>query len=436
MRFAVLRKFLTILLIGSLSLVMTACSKPQESKPRPPSPVRVSLAKQDQIWLEFSAVGNVVPLEISEVASGAEGKVISYPAREGDFIKAGEPIVKIRSVTLKIRIAQAEALLKEKQAELDRLQSGYRPEEVRRAQATMAAAEAARKYAEARLRRTEKLSRNNAATEDELESAIAGAEQAVQNLAAAQADYELKSSGYREEEIRRAEAARDVAQKALDELNDELGKRTVSAPFDGYLVEKFTDVGEWITKGGAVGTLVDLHQVEVVVNVEETYIGMLSTGKEVDIAFQAAGIPKTTGKIVHIVPRSDWESGSRSFPVRVRLDNILDENGQPKLKEGMLARVKFRGPKREALLVHKDAIVRTGARPVVYALGEDQLVRPVEVKEGISFGEYIEVTADLTPGSKVVSEGAARLRPMQEVRVLEEAAQAAAEKQEEKSSAG
>ena len=85
-----------------------------------------------------------------------------------------------------------------------------------------------------------------------------------------------------------------------------------------------------------------------------------------------------------------------------------------------MARVLLRGEEKNRLLVHKDAIVRSSGTPMVYVVGPDNKVRKVQVTEGISSGQFVAVTGELKAGDRLVTEGAERLRPFQEVSILPE----------------
>ena len=164
----------------------------------------------------------------------------------------------------------------------------------------------------------------------------------------------------------------------------------VVAPFAGFVTLRHTDVGQWIDEGGPVATLTRLDEVEVRVQVEEDVIGQIRIGQQVDIRCRCVGSSKCIeGAIRAVVPRADWRLGSRSFPVIVRLPNTIEAR-QPRLKEGMVARITFHGAPREVLLIDKDAIDRSTGRSVVYLVQPDSLVRAIEVQEGMSQGQWLK----------------------------------------------
>jgi len=98
-------------------------------------------------------------------------------------------------------------------------------------------------------------------------------------------------------------------------------------------------------------------------------------------------------------------------------NRITDQ--QPDLKEGMLARITFRGLNREVLLIDKDSIDRSSGRSMVFVVESDNRVRSVEVQSGMSQGQFIEVEGDIQVGDRLVTEGVERLRPFQQVVILE-----------------
>lgn len=410
--------------------VLVGCGQPPAPPQMPAPPVRAMTVALVPIAEEFTAVGTVVPLEVSRVAAGAEGKVVEFPFREGTLVRKDEVITKLRDKTLAIEIEGGKALMRQREAMFREMQAGFRAEEKAQAEAKMAAAKETLDLADLKLKRTDDLFRRGAARQEELEEAHSTQMRATQLFLEARADRDLKLNGYRKETIEQSQAAYEQQQQEVARLEDEMSKRTVRAPFTGYLVKKHTDLGEWVIKGAPIVTLIDLQTVEVVVKVDENRIGLVKVGGKIDVKFDAYPNQAFSGEVVHIVPQSEWAGGSRSFPVRIRLPNEF-ENDVPKFKEGMLARAKFRGPERQGLTVDRDAIVRGGRAPIVYVLAEipvaggtpKTVVRPVPIAEGLDLGPTIEVSgaagaAKLEAGARVVNEGAERLRPEQEVRVL------------------
>ena len=136
------------------------------------------------------------------------------------------------------------------------------------------------------------------------------------------------------------------------------------------------------------------------------------------------------GEVAIVVPRAD--SSSRTFPVKVRLQNTLESDGQLLIKAGMLARVTLEiGSATKAVVVPKDAVVLGGQTPVVYVvdpvpatpgaaaagMAPSGMARPVPVEMGLEDNNWIVVVGDVRPGQQVITEGNERLRPNMPVRV-------------------
>lgn len=409
-----------------LAVLLTGCAgELPQPKSEPPAVVKVLPITQGPVAAEIPVVGSVVPIETSRVAAGAPGKVVSFPFREGALVKQGQLLAQLRDVTTSIELEAARAMLRQREQLLAQLRAGYRLEEIAQAESAMRAAQSASQLAAATAGRIRTLHErpDQPVTDQELDDAVFGAQRAEHELAKAQADFDMKRSGYRSEEIAAATAALEAQQQEVARLTDELEKRKVLAPFTGYLAQKNTEVGEWVDLGGFVATLVRLDEVEIRVNVEEQYVEEIQLGQSVQVLIDALrdkqGAPaEFQGRVVSVVPKARWEQGSRSFPVIVRMANQFVED-QPLLKEGMVARITFRGRPRQALLAHKDAIMRTDGKPKLYLIDSDRKARPVEVVEGLSTGSYVEVRGELREGDLVATEGVERLRPFGAVSVMD-----------------
>lgn len=401
-----------------------------------------------------------MPSNVSRVATGVSGKVEKYDLEEGDFVAKGDVIASLREKTVKIQIAATQALANEKLERWEEMKEGFRKEEVARAQAEFDAAAAAFEIWDGlrdadgnfvadergnveigRLERTKQAFDRGAITLADYREALNQHRQAKALRDAAQAEYDRLNNGYTEQQLAQAEAAYHALLEEVNQLEDQRERLTITAPFDGYVTSKSAEVGEWISEGAPVATLVNLNAVDVVTNIEEVSLPLARLGATVKVQFDALPGQAFDGVIQQIVPKADWETGSRSFPLRIRVEN-MKADGQPLLKEGMLARVEIKGEQRSVLMVPKDAISRSKGTPTVYALisrdDNSRLtfadlqahwdaepksefvcrVEPVDITEGLAFGDDINVTSGaLSQNDVVVTDGMSRLRAMQEVRV-------------------
>lgn len=370
------------------------------------------------------AVGTVVARRTSVVASGADGKVEQFLVRRGQIVEAGQELSILNMVSTDLEIAEAEALLHEREQQLLEAQAS-RPEEIAEALARMEAAQVTRDIARDRLERWQRLSQGGAAPQDTLDDARERSLAAEKLFLAAKASYELVLAGPRTEARLQAQARRDAQRHHVEYLKSERDKRTTRAPFRGIVVAEHTEAGQWLSKGAPVVTLADLlEEVEVIANVDQRELRNVQLGGTVTALIDGVEPREWTGCVVAVIPRSDWERGARTFPIKVTIPNrVVAAEGltQPVLREGMLARLRFTGPEYEATLVPKSALVRseTGTRLYAVIPGEKPgtgKARPVMVQEGGAYGDQVEVLGDdLQPGMLVVTEGAERLSPFADV---------------------
>ncbi len=323
----------------------------------PPSPVKYSEAEQRAAPSSVVLPGTVQSRTASVVASEVAGLVVQLAAREGEAVKRGQSIAKLRRSSLELRLAESKAERKESAA---RLQMARRS-----------------------LERSQELFDSGVVSQSQLDDAAS------------------------ETEAWEGRVARSEAQIAR--LEDDLARSRIPAPYDGVIVAEHIAVGEWLDVGGAVVEMVATDELEVVTALPERYFHSVSLGMKVTVTFEAVPGYRVQGEVSSIVPRADGQA--RSFPVKV-----LVANPEGRIAAGMLARLALAaGSERPATFVPKDAIVSRGPARMVYVIGDDETVQAVTVTTGTADGEWIAVEGAVMPGSRVVVRGNERLRPGQKV---------------------
>jgi RND family efflux transporter MFP subunit len=403
----------------------------------PPAPVVAAKVVKKEVASGQTYVGTVMPSKRSAVGSAVDGRVTDYPVNLGDRVKKGQPLCQLLTETIGLQIAAAEAELRLRAAELDELKNGSRPEEIAQAAARMESAQALREFAAGRLKRAVQLvKQGQTITQEQLEEFESTSTAAERAFHAAQQEHQLSVKGPRPERIEQARAKYEGQQELVRQLQDQLKKHTMIAPFDGYVVQESTEIGEWVTKGQVVATVFALDEIEIEAHVLDSQIDPIRVGMPVRVEVPAlTKQPLFLGQVVHIAPQGDLKS--RTFPVQVKVPNVIREDG-PTLKAGMVARVTLPvGQPRESLVLPKDAIVFGGPAPMVYVVGPlpappggqaigkaeapkgppPEGVSPVRVELGVADGNWIEATGQIAAGDRVVVLGNERLRPGQAVRV-------------------
>ncbi|MBT8406270.1 MAG: efflux RND transporter periplasmic adaptor subunit, partial [Deltaproteobacteria bacterium] len=212
-------------------------------------------------------------------------------------------------------------------------------------------------------------------------------------------------------EVQSLEARVRRLEAEIEHIRDSIAKKTIRAPFSGFVVKEHTQIGQWVDKGGPIVTLADLSSVEVVVDVPERYIPLLVLGGSTRVQLDALNPENFTGKISAIIPVGD--SASRSFPVTVAV-----ENPNNRIKGGMLCRVGLAiGKPNSVLAVPKDAVVNVGQQYLLYVVS-DGVAQPLPVELGDAADSMIQVKGPIEAGMQVVTRGNERLRPGQPVHII------------------
>ena len=380
----------------------------------PPALVEVAKVEKRVVAAGRTFVGTIRPFRESLVGAEVAGRVAEMLVRDGDRVKAGQPLARLRSRVIEVRLAAARADVKLREAELDELRNGTRPEELVQAKARVARDKAELEYRQWQSGQAAKLFDRNSTTAADVRESRYALKAAESRLAENEAALRLAVEGPRKEKIAQAAAAVDAANAVLAQREEELAQHTVTAPFDGWVVAKRAEVGQWVGTGDAIAVVVALTTVELVVAVPQDAAQGIRVGQKVEVS--VAG--RHPGEVVAIVPEADVRG--RTFPVRIRISNPI-EDGVPRLKAGMLARVTIAvGDKLPTLLVPKDAIVLGGRDPIVWAIDEKTGGgRMVAVVLGAGYGDKVGVTGLLQEGERVVVRGNERLRLGQRLRIKE-----------------
>ena len=375
--------------------------------------VSVVPAQKRMVRSTIELVGSVRPYTRSLIASEVAGLVEALPVEEGDRLKEGDAICRLRRRTRELALEEAKARLRQLDEQWAELKAGTRKEEITRAKAEMEEARAIKEKWEKELERLTGLRDQGSAGLKEYNHAVADAAAARERLAQAAAKHNLAVAGPRKEEVTRAEFAVEAQRVAVARLEYDLKQCEIRAPFAGYVTQKHTELGQWIAGGGNVVELIDLDRVLVRVDVPESAIAGAREAKErgepVAVVVEALG--KTfRGTIKHIIPQADEKA--RTFPVEVELDNRQHDLGS-----GMFTRVRMpAGPAVESVIVPRDAILQRGGGHYLVIVGpapppaEGQFAMPVPVQLGADVGTWVAIhSSSVGPGVPVAVKGHDRI---------------------------
>ena len=229
--------------------------------------------------------------------------------------------------------------------------------------------------------------------------------------------------------IKELQASLSQLNVMLEEAQERKTRLDIIAPFDGSVVAKYAEVGEYVPIGSQIVDIVSTGRIDARIMVPEESLPLIDVGSELDVIVDALGL-ELRGKVFSI--NAQGSVGSRTFPVRVELD---DRNG--KLMPGMGVSV-FVPVMRESteLLVPKDAVLTKPDGSTIWVVkpkevqsGEEKqtvtlVAQPVPVRVLSHTRDAYAISCEregdrnlVTPGAEVVTEGLERLIPGAVVRV-------------------
>jgi multidrug resistance efflux pump len=335
-------------------------------------------------------------IEAHEIRVGSRvgGRISAVKAVEGQAVKAGDVLVELEPYDLQARLAEAQGLLAQRQAALDRVKAGARAEEVAQADAhrnqlraqleklktgprpqEVAEAEALAAQAQSRLQlaqqnfdRVSKAYATKTVSQDEMDGAtnqlqVAQAEVAVRRerlallkegtrkedldaaaaqLGEAEQALALLKNGSRSEDVTAAQAAVESQRGAIDALQRQLAELRITAPADGTVEAVDIRPGDLLAPNAPALTLLDRSELWVRAYVPENRLD-ITTSRAVRVTVDSFPRRDFAGEVTYVSRQAEFTPGNvqtpeerskQVFRIRVTL-----KDGSDVLRAGMSADV-------------------------------------------------------------------------------------------------
>ena len=235
--------------------------------------------------------GRIEATEI-DVATKLPGRVEEILVREGDFVKAGQPLARMQLDSLDAQRAEAEAGRQQAEhaATAAEAQVTLRQSDVAAAKAQVAQREAELDAARRRLSRSQTLSSEGAASMQELDddrARMRGAEAALAATRAQVAAAEAAVAAARAQVVG-ARSSVDAATATVARIDADITDSVLRAPRDGRVQVRVAQPGEVLGSGGRVLNMLDLSDVYMTFFVPTAVAGRTALGSEVRIVLDTA----------------------------------------------------------------------------------------------------------------------------------------------------
>ena len=189
-----------------------------------------------------------------------------------------------------------------------------------------------------------------------------------------------------------ARARVTLAQKALADT-------TVRAPFAGVVGERFVSVGDYVTRGTKVATVMRVDPLRVELTVPEQFVSVVASGRDGDVR---------SGCLSGRDLRSDrFATSRRRWPPRPARSRSKPScpNSANRLKPGFFATAQIEQANMlPGLLVPATAVRTISGTARVFVINGDRVEERV-VMVGQAVGDRVEVTSGIKAGERVVADG-------------------------------
>ncbi|WP_121245797.1 efflux RND transporter periplasmic adaptor subunit [Mucilaginibacter phyllosphaerae] len=398
---------IVLLIIGKATGII---GKPQLTQ------VAVEKAESRDINETVSASGKIKPHIEVKISPEVSGEVVELPIKEGDVVKKGQLLCRIRPDILKSGYDRAVASYNTQKASV-----GNSAQMLKQNEATFANQESIYK-------RSKELFDKKVLTVAEFEQAKANYEGARATLEAARQNVVGSKFGL------------EQSQASVKEAQDNLAKTTIYAPVDGVVSKLSIEQGERVLgtqqfAGTEIMTISDLSKMDVNVDVNENDINRIAVGNQAQIEIDAFLGKKFTGEVIEIGSSANVVGTNAdqvtNFTVKVRITaqsyiDLLKKNAanHSPFRPGLTATVDIQTNHVKALSVpiqsvttrdekkpaatgdtQKDDKKTTTTAPskeYVFVLSAGK-VKQVQVTTGIQDDAYIQILSGLKGGEEVVS---------------------------------
>ncbi|GGB24263.1 MULTISPECIES: efflux RND transporter periplasmic adaptor subunit [Mucilaginibacter] len=379
--------------------------------------VATEKAETREINETVSASGKIKPHVEVKISPEVSGEVVELPIKEGDVVKKGQLLCKIRPDILKSGYDRAIASYNTQKASV-----GNSSQMLKQAEATYANQAGIYK-------RSKELYDKKVLTVSEFENAKAAYEGAKASLEAAKQNVVGSQYGLAQ------------SQASVKEAQDNLAKTTIYSPVDGVVSKLSVEKGERVLgtqqfAGTEIMTISDLSKMDVNVDVNENDINRISLGDSSKIEVDAflgkkfTGVVTEIGSSANVVGTSADQVTNFTVKVRINADSYAAllkktaDNPSP-FRPGLTATVDISTNSAKALSVPIQSVttreekkenngppkadedkskpqISPVAKEYVFVLNAGKL-KQVQVTTGIQNDSYIQILSGLKGGEEVVS---------------------------------
>lgn len=205
--------------------------------------------------------------------------------------------------------------------------------------------------------------------------------------------------------------------QAIAQLEQQVAKTVVTAPFSGTIDEVMTEQGSVVMPGQTpLMRIVSLDNMYIVTDVPEKYVADIVRNKKVVIDFPILG-KQMESRIRQVGDFID--PNNRTFKVEISVPN--DDS---RIKPNLTAKLSINDYTSEKALLIPQSVISENAvgEQYIYVVkdreGKEAIAEKRTIETGLTQGDVIEVIGGLEDGTEIILEGARSVNEGQKVRII------------------
>ncbi|HCY81054.1 MAG TPA: efflux transporter periplasmic adaptor subunit [Xanthomarina gelatinilytica] len=306
------------------------------------------------------ATGKLNPEEEIELKPQIGGIIDKILVEEGDIVKKGDLIAKIRVVPNEQHLASANSRTRTASLALDNAQILYD--------------------------RNKGLFEKGVISKQDFENSELSYNQAKETLIQAQNDFQI------------------IRQGSLSGGGS--ANTNIVAQISGTVLEIPVREGDQVIEsnsfnaGTTVATIADMSKMIFEGKVDEAEVGKIEEGKEIRVVLGALNEQEFPAKLTFVAPKGQEESGAVQFTIKAD----VEVTPSTKIRAGYSANAEIDMESKDSVLVIKEALLqfnRITEKPYVEILKDDNTYEEKYVELGISDGINVEIVEGVKEGDKI-----------------------------------
>ena len=276
--------------------------------------------------------------DVTPIAPHVSGFVAAILVADNEYVRTGQTLVRLDPRDFDAALEDAQALLRARTADLADLRAKVTLQLslIDQAAAGLAAREAEAVFAADDAARYRVLARANAGSRQDAERAEAARQSAAAAVAAARAGLAAarQQRAVLEAEVTAAQAEIEAARARLRQARLDLGYTRIVAPIDGYVGDRYAEIGAYVTSGTDLLSIVPARGLWVDANFKEDQLAAMKPGDPATIVADilpgrgfhghVLSLAPATGAVFSVIPpqnaTGNFTKIVQRVPVRIALD--------------------------------------------------------------------------------------------------------------------